>query len=76
MTPFVLASEDMPVFHNSSDLLHWMRERGIQAVYVDDSLTRVESALWELIEPEIGTGLVTGFEEGGDGLRVLLVAPP
>jgi hypothetical protein len=52
-----------------------MRERGIQAVYVDDSLTRVESALWELIEPEIGRGFATGFEEGGDGLRVLLVAP-
>jgi hypothetical protein len=76
MTPLVLASEDVPVFQNSSDLLHWMRERGIQAVYVDDSLTRVESALWDLIEPEIGKGFVTGFEEGGDGVRVLLVASP
>jgi hypothetical protein len=76
MTPAVLASEDVPGFDDSSELLQWMRERGIQAVYVDDSLTRVESALWELIEPEIGRGFVTGFEEGGDGVRVLLVAPP
>lgn len=75
MTPEVLADESVPVFDTSNEMLRWMHERRIQAVYVDASLL-AESAQWELILSELGQGLETGLRDENGSPRVLLLTTP
>jgi hypothetical protein len=71
-----LSSADVPVFEESDDVLRWMRDQGMQAVYVDSGLYGDNAWLWKLIEPEIGSGFEVGFRGDQGNVQVLLVTAP
>ena len=75
MTYMGLTSLDIPVDRSQEDFLKWMRGQGIEAVYVDYSLTQDSPGLWRLIEGSVGSGLVRVFTAGGGDLQVLVVEP-
>jgi hypothetical protein len=76
MKPARLSSTDVPIFEESTEVVRWMREQGMVAVYVDRSLWGDNPALWGLIEAEIGRGFESGFVGDGGNIRVLLVTAP
>lgn len=76
MAPATLSSADVPAFDDPAEVLRWMREQGMQAVYVDSGLYGDNPGLWKLIEPEIGTGFEVGFIGDQGNVQVLLVTPP
>ena len=76
MRPATLSSTDVPVFDESSEVLRWMREQGMQAVYVDRSLWGDNPALWQLIKAEIGQGFESVFVGDERNVRVLRVTAP
>jgi hypothetical protein len=76
MRAATLSSTDIPTFEQSSEVVRWMREQGMAAVYVDRSLWGDNPVLWELIESEIGRGFESGFTGDGGNIRVLHVTAP
>ena len=52
-----LNSSDVPVNRSSEEFIDWMRDQGIEIVYVDHSLYNSAPRVWELIEPQIGLSL-------------------
>ena len=52
-----ISASDAPVGRSPEGFLDWMREQGIEAIYVDHSLYNGAPKVWELIEPQIGHGL-------------------
>jgi hypothetical protein len=76
MTSATLSSTDVPVFEEASEVVRWMREQGMAAVYVDAGLYADSPALWSLIESQIGTGFERVFVAEQGNYQVLLVTPP
>jgi hypothetical protein len=76
MTPATLSSTDVPQFDDPAEVVRWMREQGMQAVYVDAGLYADNPALWSLIEAEIGAGFKRVFVAEEGNYQVLLVTPP
>jgi hypothetical protein len=76
MRPATLASTDVPNFEQSSDMVRWMREQGIAAVYVDSSLWGDNPGVWQLIEAEIGHGFESVYQGDGGKIRILIVTAP
>jgi hypothetical protein len=56
------------------ELLAWMDDQGIVAIYVDPALRQMEAGLWGMIESQIGEALEVGFEQDPGGFMVLLPA--
>jgi hypothetical protein len=52
-----ISASDAPVDRSSEDFIDWMKEQGIEVIYVDHSLYNGAPKVWELIEPQIGHGL-------------------
>jgi len=52
-----LNSSDVPVNRSSEEFIDWMRDQGIEIVYIDHSLYNSAPRVWELIEPQIGLSL-------------------
>jgi hypothetical protein len=73
MTSATLSSTDVPVFDDPAEVVRWMREQGMAAVYVDAGLYGDNPALWSLIESEIGRGLERVFVAEQGNYQVLLV---
>ncbi len=73
MTSATLSSTDVPEFEDPAEVVRWMREQGMQAVYVDAGLYVDNPALWSLIEAEIGDGFERVFEAEEGNYQVLLV---
>jgi hypothetical protein len=76
MTPATLSSTDVPEFDDPSEVVRWMREQGMQAVYVDAGLYGDNPALWSLIESEVGNGFERVFVAEQGNYQVLLVTSP
>jgi hypothetical protein len=68
----VLASDDVPQDRSSSEFLRWLRNQGVDAVYVDHNLYNVLPVLWDLIEPQIGVGLERVFEVERGNYQILV----
>jgi hypothetical protein len=68
-----LASQDVPKDKSPVDFIAWMREQGIEAIYVDHNLYNVLPSIWELIEPQIGISLERIFETERGNYQVLLI---
>ncbi len=73
MTSATLSSTDVPQFDDPAEVVRWMREQGMQAVYVDAGLYGDNPALWSLIESEIGNGFERVFVAEQGNYQVLLV---
>jgi hypothetical protein len=76
MASATLSSTDVPAFEDSAEVVRWMREQGMQAVYVDAGLYGDNPKLWSLIEAEIGSGFQRVFVAEAGNYQVLLVSPP
>lgn len=62
-----LASTDVPVGRDPEGFLQWLRDQGIELIYVDHDLTSFSPAVWTLVEPLIDNGLERVFIlEDGD----------
>ena len=73
MTYMGLASLDVPRFDDPKEFLSWMSNQGIEAVYVDHSLSSDNPIYWDLISAEIGQGLQRAFVADEGDIQVLLV---
>lgn len=69
-----LISTDFPVNRNSEELYVWMREQGIEAIYVDHGLYNAAPKIWDLIEDQIGSGWVRIFIVDQGNYQVLVPA--
>jgi hypothetical protein len=68
----VLASDDVPQDRSSSEFLLWLRNQGVDALYVDYDLYNGLPVLWDLIEPQIGVGLERVFEVERGNYQILV----
>lgn len=75
MRCFNLSSEDVPTDRSPEKFLDWMRVQGVGVVFVDTSLSSANPRLWELINPQIGTGLKRVFSAGEGDVQVLVLNP-
>ena len=67
-----LVSTDLPVNRTSDELFAWMREQGIEAVYVDHGLYNGAPKTWELIEDQIGAGWERKFIVDQGNYQILI----
>jgi hypothetical protein len=72
---FNLASEDVPTDRSPEKFLDWMRVQNVSVVFVDTALSSDNPRLWELINPQIGTGLKRVFSAGEGDVQVLVLKP-
>jgi hypothetical protein len=68
----VLASRDVPQERTSEGFLQWLKDQGIQGIYVDHGLYNGLPGLWTLIEPQIGEGLERIFEVDRGNYQILV----
>jgi hypothetical protein len=73
MTYMGLTSLDVPVGLAPSEFVGWLRDQGIEAVYVDYSLSAGNPAVWEMVSASIGQGLDRVFAAGEGDFQVLAV---
>jgi hypothetical protein len=73
MTYMGLASLDVPRFDDPQEFLSWMSSQGIEAIYVDHSLSSDNPFYWDLISAEIGKGLERAFVADEGDIQVLLL---
>jgi hypothetical protein len=71
----VLASGDVPLGRTSQEFLQWLRDQGVDAIYVDHGLYNGLPVLWNLIEPQIGVGLERVLEVDRGNYQVLIFKP-
>jgi hypothetical protein len=76
MAPATLSSTDIPAFEDPPEVVRWMRDQGMRAVYVDAGLYVDNPALWSLIEAEIGRGFERVFVAEQGNYQVLRVTYP
>jgi hypothetical protein len=74
MTFFNLSGSDVPRGRSSAAFLEWMLIQGVEAVYVDHTLSSGNPYYWELIRDQIGKGLERGFVGDEGDFQVLFVA--
>ena len=70
---YVPMYRDLRYISTDKDLLDWMKEQDLEAIYVDKALRDYESSLWALIERQIGTNLEVAFTCDDSAVQVLLV---
>jgi len=63
----------LPEIRSEQALQRWMIDNHLEAIYVDDRLMRNESALWALIESQIGKSLAAAFSSDNQDVRILRV---
>jgi hypothetical protein len=68
-----LNSSDTPIDRSSDGFIDWMRDQGIDVIYVDHSLYNGAPKVWELIEPQIGHSLERVFEVERGNYQVLQI---
>jgi hypothetical protein len=71
----VLASGDVPQERTSQEFLQWLKDQGVEGIYVDSSLYRTLPVIWNLIEPQIGVGLERIFEVDRGNYQILIFKP-
>lgn len=71
-----LASTDIPLDLPSEQFLSWLRNQGIQAIYVDPTLYSDNPRLWSLIEPHIGHELERLISLDDGNIQILVFASP
>lgn len=71
-----LSSTDIPLDLTPEQFLSWMRNQGIQAIYVDQTLYNDNPRVWSLIEPQIGHGLKRLVSIDGGNIQILVFASP
>jgi len=62
----------LPRFNSGTDVLNWVRENHLKAIYVDPLLKRMEPSVWALVHEQIGHGLKVGFRSDRGEFQVLL----
>lgn len=76
MTPLTLASTSVPLDLPPDEFMGWLRDQGVVAVYADHIFAS-SPAIWEKIQPHIGTQLERVFiADGGDIQLLMLVDAP
>jgi hypothetical protein len=73
MTYMGLTSTDVPRTESAEAFLEWIRGQGIEAIYVDHSLSNVNPYYWDQISALIGNGLERTFSAGEGDIQVLVV---
>jgi hypothetical protein len=73
MTYLGLASNDVPYRRPTDQFVDWMTSENAVGVYVDQTLTGENPAVWERIEPAIGDRLTVIFESEDGEIRVLRI---
>ncbi len=71
----VLASGDVPQERTSQEFLKWLKDQGVEGIYVDHGLYNGLPVLWNLIEPQIGLGLERVFEVDRGNYQILIFKP-
>jgi hypothetical protein len=75
MLSATLSAADVPTDRSPEAFVQWLRDQGIQAVYVDPILVGDDTLAWNLIQQQIGKGLKRVFVGDGGDYQVLLVQP-
>jgi hypothetical protein len=68
-----LTSPDVPLDRTPEAFVDWLRSQGIQAVFVDQTLSSGSPGLWALLDAQVGTGLERVFSADEGDIQVLLV---
>ena len=69
----MITGADVPAFERSEDFYNWLCREGIQAVYLDYSISNQAPFFWELIQQESGHGLTEVFNENAGSNRIYIV---
>lgn len=69
----MITGADVPAFERSEDFYNWLCGEGIQAVYLDYSISNQAPFFWELIKQESGHGLTEVFNENAGSNRIYIV---
>ena len=75
MTPATLTGTDVPSGRTPEGFMQWIRDQGIQAIYVDPLLTHESPAIWSHLNVQIGKGLERVFVAEEGNYQVLRVLP-
>ncbi|GMR11339.1 MAG: hypothetical protein BMS9Abin28_2169 [Anaerolineae bacterium] len=76
MTYMGLTALDVPQTETPRQFLEWMNSQGIEAVYVDQSLSFASPYLWEQISALIGDGLERVYIADEGDIQVLSLTRP
>lgn len=68
-----ITGADVPAFEDSAGFHQWLIKEGIQAIYLDYSISNLAPHYWELIQQESGTGLKAVFNENNGSNRIYVV---
>ncbi|MGE5222826.1 MAG: hypothetical protein ACM3PY_10320, partial [Omnitrophica WOR_2 bacterium] len=68
-----LAATDFPHLTTPQEFEAWMKAEGVQAVYVDHTLTHDNPATWDLIKPLAGRSLQRVFSGEAGDIQVFIV---
>ena len=66
-----LTSLDVPLTDTPRQFLEWMQGQGIEAVYIDDTLSSGNPYLWEQISALTGNGLERIYAADEGDIQVL-----
>ena len=69
----VLASRDVPQDRTTEGFMQWLRDQGVEGIYVDHDLYNGLPAVWNMIEPQIGVGLERIFEVDRGNYQILVI---
>jgi hypothetical protein len=72
LTPLTLASTSVPLELEEDAFMDWLIDQGVEAVYADHMFAS-SPAIWEKIQPHIGTELERVFIADGGDIQILLV---
>jgi hypothetical protein len=68
----ILASGDVPQERTTEGFMQWLRDQGIEGIYVDHNLYNGLPTIWDAIEPQIGVGLERIFEVDRGNYQILV----
>jgi hypothetical protein len=59
--------------NTEKDVLDWMKDKHLKAIYVDEELRNFEPSVWKLIENQIGRNFKIVFNSDDESVQVLMV---